>query len=226
MYDGLNDGDFKIDYDDIVYDADNIFILYYIEQFQTLTQDIKTLITSEFTSDNVYFNNYSDDTGNITNVTSVIDNNTSPYFDLYDTMYNFMNGLPGSAYNKVSKNETDNAVAMHMKTDALMKTHLQGLQGGVDANTAKTSHGDNLVADNLYVDRLYLFKDPVNSQLKNIMGNMADFLQFFKNVNFRDQDPTRSAVRFKYTTDIESVSASIDMLKNKINFTPKTHFSQ
>ena len=46
---------------------------------------------------------------------------------------------------------------------------------------------------------------------------MADFIQFFKNVNFRDQDKNRSSVYLKYTTNIEGVSAKIDILKNKLN---------
>jgi hypothetical protein len=217
LYGKLNDSDFKITFDDKVYEFDNIFKLFYIEKFQTLTNDVKILITSNLTGDNIYFNNYSDDTGNITDVNSVIDNNTSPYFDTFDATYNYPNSIPASIFNKVSKRELQTSVNLNIKTDALLKLSLSDIQGSVDANTAKTSHGENLVTDNLYVDRLYLFKDPINSQLKNIIGNMADFIQFFKNVNFRDQDKNRSSVYLKYTTNIEGVSAKIDILKNKLN---------
>jgi hypothetical protein len=217
LYGKLNDDDFKITFDGEVYEFDNIFKLFYIEKFQTLTDDVKSLITSNLTGDNIYFNNYSDDTGNITDVNSVIDNNTSPYFDTFDATYNYPNSIPASIFNKVSKRELQTSVNLNIKTDALLKLSLSDIQGSVDANTAKTSHGENLVTDNLYVDRLYLFKDPINSQLKNIIGNMADFIQFFKNVNFRDQDKNRSSVYLKYTTNIEGVSAKIDILKNKLN---------
>ena len=217
LYGKLNDDDFKITFDDKVYEFDNIFKLFYIEKFQTLTNDVKILITSNLTGDNIYFNNYSDDTGNITDVNSVIDNNTSPYFDTFDATYNYPNSIPASIFNKVSKRELQTSINLNIKTDALLKLSLSDIQGSVDANTAKTSHGENLVTDNLYVDRLYLFKDPINSQLKNIIGNMADFIQFFKNVNFRDQDKNRSSVYLKYTTNIEGVSAKIDILKNKLN---------
>lgn len=225
LYSKLNGDDFKITFDGKVYEFDNIFKLFYIEKFQTLTDDIKSLITSNLTGDNIYFNNYSDDTGNITDVNSVIDNNTSPYFDTFDTAYNYPNGIPASVFNKVSKRELQTSINLNTKTDALLKLSLSDLQDSVDANTAKTSHGENLVTDNLYVDRLYIFKDPINSQLKNIIGNMADFIQFFKNVNFRDQDASRSSVHLKYTTNVEGVSAKIDILKNKLNQPVKVSFS-
>ena len=88
LYRQLNDSDFKITFDGEQYEFDNIFKLFYIEKFQTLTDDIKSLLTISFADTNIYFNNYSDDTGNITNDTSVVDNNTSPYFDEFDTTYN------------------------------------------------------------------------------------------------------------------------------------------
>ena len=177
-----------------------------------------------YTGNNVYFNNYSDDTGNITNVTSVVDNNTSPYFDKFDSTYNFPNSIPASLYNKISNNELQTAINFNLKTDALLKISLFGLQGNVDVNTAKTAHGENLITDNLYVDRLLLFKDPINSQIKNVIGNMADFIQFFKNVNYRDQDRDRSSIGFNYIANIEGAAAHIDILKNKLNIPVKTEF--
>jgi len=224
LYRQLNDSDFKITFDGKQYEFDNIFKLFYIEKFQTLTDDIKSLLTISFADTNIYFNNYSDDTGNITNDTSVVDNNTSPYFDKFDTTYNFPNSVPASLYNKISNNELQTSIEFNLKTDALLKLSLGGLQGNVDANTAKTAHGENLITDNLYVDRLLLFKDPINSQIKNVIGNMADFIQFFKNVNYRDQDSERSSFLFDYTASIEGASAQIDILKNKLNVPNKTEF--
>lgn len=224
LYRQLNDSDFKIIFNGEQYEFDNIFKLFYIEKFQTLTDNIKRLLTISFADNNIYFNNYSDDTGNITNDTSVVDNNTSPYFDKFDTTYNFPNSVPASLYNKISNNELQTSINFNLKTDALLKLSLRGLQGNVNANTAKTAHGENLVTDNLYVDRLLLFKDPINSQIKNVIGNMADFIQFFKNVNYRDQDSERSSFLFDYTASIEGASAQIDILKNKLNVPNKTEF--
>lgn len=224
LYRQLNDSDFNITFNGEQYEFDNIFKLFYIEKFQTLTDDIKSLLTISFADTNIYFNNYSDDTGNITNDTSVVDNNTSPYFDKFDTTYNFPNSVPASLYNKISNNELQTSINFNLKTDALLKLSLRGLQGNVNTNTAKTAHGENLVTDNLYVDRLLLFKDPINSQIKNVIGNMADFIQFFKNVNYRDQDSERSSFLFDYTASIEGASAQIDILKNKLNVPNKTEF--
>jgi len=224
LYRQLNDSDFKIIFNGEQYEFDNIFKLFYIEKFQTLTDNIKRLLTISFADNNIYFNNYSDDTGNITNDTSVVDNNTSPYFDKFDTTYNFPNSVPASLYNKISNNELQTSINFNLKTDALLKLSLRGLQSNVNASTAKTAHGENLVTDNLYVDRLLLFKDPINSQIKNVIGNMADFIQFFKNVNYRDQDSERSSFLFDYTASIEGASAQIDILKNKLNVPNKTEF--
>lgn len=224
LYRQLNDSDFNITFSGEQYEFDNIFKLFYIEKFQTLTDDIQSLLTLTFADTNVYFNNYSDDTGNITNVTSVVDNNTSPYFDKFDTTYNFPNSIPASLYNKISNNELQTSINFNLKTDALLKISLFGLQGNVDINTAKTAHGENLITDNLYVDRLLLFKDPINSQIKNVIGNMADFIQFFKNVNYRDQDRERSSTLFDYIANIEGAAARLDILKNKLNNPVKTEF--
>jgi hypothetical protein len=97
-----------------------------------------------------------------------------------------------------------------------MKTNLGGLQTTSDSNIAKTAHGDNLVNDNLYVDRLFLLKDPVKSKIKTVLNNMADFVQFFKGVNYKDKDPDRNALDLIYTSSIENVEVELDLLKNKV----------
>ena len=46
---------------------------------------------------------------------------------------------------------------------------------------------------------------------------MADFINFFKEVNWQDRDVERVSVDLAYTTTIEGVSTTLDMLKNKID---------
>ena len=84
-------------------------------------------------------------------------------------------------------------------------------------DTAKTAHGENLITDNLYIDRVGSYSDIVNSQLKGIIGDMADFIQFFKNVNYRDQDTNRQSIFVKYKRDIEHTEVEVDMLRNKLD---------
>jgi hypothetical protein len=224
LYNQLNKSNFRIAFENETYEFDNIFKLFYIEKFQTLTDDIKKLITIDIEGKNIYFNNYSDDTGNITNVTSVIDNSTSPFFDIFNDLYNWPVGMPASIYHKVSKNEIRTAHALNIKTDALLKINIKGLVNTSDVNIAKTAHGENLITDTIYVNRLFLLKDNINSELKNIIGGMADFIQFFKNINYRDQDACRYADKLLYTTNIEGVEDTVDALKNKLETVLKLSF--
>jgi hypothetical protein len=45
---------------------------------------------------------------------------------------------------------------------------------------------------------------------------MADFVQFFKGVNYKDKDPDRNALDLIYTSSIENVEVELDLLKNKV----------
>jgi len=227
LYKKLNENSFNIQAGDTTYQFDDIFKLFYIEKFQSLTDNIKTLLTSSFSGSNIFFNNYSDDTGNITNITSIIDNNTSPYFDRDDALFNSPNSVAASLYNKISVNELTTSINMNILTDAVLKTNIKGLQSNVTVNTAKTAHGENLVTDNLYVDRVFKYADTINSQLKNIIGDMADFIKFFKGVNYRDQDESRQALFLKYKLNVEGIEVEIDILKNKLDKSiPNTLVSQ
>lgn len=216
IFKSLNDNDFKVVVDEVTYNFDEGFKLYFIEKYQTLLASLKDFISEVIGKDNIYFINYSDDIGNIANETSVVDNSTSPFFDTYDELFNYPNALPASLYNKVSNNELSTSIKLSIFTDALMKTNLGGIQTTSDSNVAKTAHGDNLVNDNLYVDRLFLLKDPVKSKIKTVLENMADFVQFFKGVNYKDKDPERKALDLIYTSNIEDVEVELDLLKNKV----------
>lgn len=217
LYKTLNDSDFKIVADNTTYQLDSIFKMFYIEKFQTLTDNLKSLLTGSFSATNVYFVNYSDDIGNITNTTSIVDSNTSPYFDINNVEYAYPNNVAASLYNKISKNELRTSIDLCTLTDAILKTSVQGLQTSVNGTTANTSHGENLVTDNLYIQRVFEYSDAINSQLKKIIGNMADFVNFFKEVNYRDQDTNRKALFLIYNTKIDSTSIAIDVLRNKLD---------
>ena len=217
LYKTLNDNNFKIVADNTTYQLDSIFKMFYIEKFQTLTDNLKSLLTSSFSATNVYFVNYSDDIGNITNTTSIVDSNTSPYFDINNVEYAYPNNVAASLYNKISKNELKTSIDLCTLTDAILKTSVQGLQTSVNGTTANTSHGENLVTDNLYIQRVFEYSDAINSQLKKIIGNMADFVNFFKEINYRDQDTNRKALFLRYSTKIDSTGIAIDVLKNKLD---------
>jgi len=217
LYKVLNETDFKVTVDSVSYSFDNIFKLFYIEKFQSLTDNLKTLLTASFSADNTYFINYSDDIGNITNTTCIVDSSTSPYFDVENTSFTYPNNIAASLYNKISRNELTTSIDLCTLTDAILKTNIKNLQSNVNDQTAKTAHGDNLVTDNLYIKRVFDYSDTINSQLKNVLGNMADFVSFFKQVNFRDQDSARKSLFLTYNLNIENVEVAIDVLKNKLD---------
>tara|TARA_R110001606_G_scaffold356624_1_gene507973 strand:- start:1797 stop:2723 length:927 start_codon:yes stop_codon:yes gene_type:complete len=217
LYKTLNDSNFKILSNDKTYAFDNIFKMFYIEKFQTLTTNLKALLTSSFSATNTYFINYSDDIGNISDTTSIIDNSTSPYFDIEDVLFAYPNNIAASLYNKISKNELRTSVSLNTLTDAILKTSTIGLQSAVNMQTAKTAHGKNLVTDNLHVQRVFNYSDTINSKLKGILNDMVDFINFFKGVNYRDQDSDRKALFLTYMSQVESTGIAIDILKNKLD---------
>ena len=216
VYKQLNDSNFTVAVEGVDYIFDDIFKLYFIEKYQTLSSTLKNAISSNIT-DNIYFVNYSDDIGNITNETSVLDNSTSPYFDTFDTAFNYPNNIHASLFNKVSKNEINTTRMLGVFTDALLKTSLSGLAPeNNNLEIAKSSHGSQLVADNLYIDRLNLFKDPIKSEIRVILKAMGDFVQYFKNINYKDKDPERKAKNLQYFANVEGVQTKINLLKKRI----------
>jgi len=46
---------------------------------------------------------------------------------------------------------------------------------------------------------------------------MADFISFFKEVNWQDRDINRVSIDLAYSTTIEGIDTTLDMLKNKID---------
>jgi hypothetical protein len=46
---------------------------------------------------------------------------------------------------------------------------------------------------------------------------MIDFINFFKGVNYKDQDSERKALFLTYTSQVESTGIAIDILKNKLD---------
>lgn len=220
LYKTLNNENFKITADDQTHSFDNVFKLFYIEKFQSLSSNLKSLITSSFSGTNIFFKNYSDDLGNLVDTPSVVDSSTSPYFDIEDIAFTYPNNIPASVYNKVSANELNTSINLSTATDALLKTSLKDLQVSVTLNTAKTAHGENLITDNLHVNRVYSYTNIISSQIKNVIGDMADFISFFKRVNYKDKDIDRKALFLIFTKDIENTKINIDILQNKLDKSP------
>lgn len=217
LYESLNNTNFKVEVDSTTYEFDNVFKLFYIEKFLSLQSSVKNLFVDTFSASNVFFKDFSDDTGFITDITSIIDNSTSPFYDRDDKTFTFPTNIPASLYSKVSQNELTTSIDLNVSTDALLKTSLSGLVDFTYDKMAQTPHGKNLVTDSLYVRRVRTYSDTISSQLKNIIGDMADFISFFKRVNYRNKDENKNSKFLKYQSDVESTKIKIDILKNKLD---------
>jgi hypothetical protein len=217
LYKKLNDDNFVITYNGTPYELDNDFKMFYIEKFQGLYEPIKSYIEVYITETNEYFIDFSDDTGNLFLTGSVVDNSTSPFFDIEDVYFPYPSGVGESVINKLSFDERYNIMQNTVLTDYLLKYHLQDLQTLVFDNTAITAHGTNLVTDNYYVDRLWGFSLTLQSRLSEILGGMGEFIKFFKGVNYKDLDSSRASIPIRYTLkDLEGMEAKIDYLKRKL----------
>lgn len=229
LYNELNATDFtvenfKIENNEIVPNGtkmmDNSFKLYFIEKYQSLSQEYKLKVSSLIQNNN-YFGNFSEDIGYITDITSVMDNNVNPYFDIFNSYYSYQTSIPGTLNKKISKNELILLKTFGYYADTLLKKNLTGLQYGVlNTQTARTSHGTNLITDILYYQRAVANQQSFLTQLQVILDNISNFIFFFKNLNPRDLDPERKAIFLKYTiTNLEGLLLNVDALKNNLNKT-------
>lgn len=228
LFNKLNKNNFNIiDYnikgeEDGTKDIDDIFKLYFIEKYHSLCDKYKTAINSLISNNNI-FTNFSDDIGHSFDTTCLLDNNTSPYYDLFQDDYFILNSVPSTIYNKISKNEKGILKYLSLRCDTLHRVSLSGLQTDVVKHTATLAHGDNLVTDILYFDRIVSNQISFLEKISYVLGNIYDFISFFKQINPKDLDPNRKSIFYKYTiTDMENLSINVDVLKNEIDNTAKS----
>ena len=196
---------------------DNTFILFFIEKYLSLSQQYKDRVTA--LSNSSYFEPFSDDIGTITDTDSILDNNVVPYFDIYNQQHLYPTYLPASLHNKVSNNELKTMKTFSLYADALLKVNLIGLQNGdLNLYSASTSHGTNLITDALYYKRAISNQHDFLVSIQVILGDINNFILFFKDLNPKDQDSNRYALLNKYTiTNLEGLQLQVDNLKNNIN---------
>ena len=223
LYDTLNSTNFTIPQFDITgkqtttKQVDDTFKLFFIEKYQSLSTQYKGLLSAMIPNNNL-FTDFSDDVGIIADTTNILDNSTSPYYDIHQSKYFLLNSIPTTIFNKISKNELAILKTFSYKGDSLIRVSLSGLQANVSKNTAKTAHGDNLVTDILFYDRMIVAQLPILDKLKLILGNIYDFISFFKQINPKDLDPERKAFFYKYTiTNMENLQKNVDIMKNDLD---------
>lgn len=228
LYNKLNTTNFTIPAYDIAgnetgtKEVDDIFKLFFVEKFQSLSDQYKRTVSS-FIVDNNLFTNFSDDVGMICDTVCLLDNSTSPYYDIFQDQYFLLNSIPASLINKISKTELKLLKMSSYYTDTLLRYSLSSLQTDVNKDTAKTSHGQNLVTDILFFDRMIVSQLGILDKLQIILGNIYDFISFFKQINPKDLDSERKAFFYKYTiTNMEGLAKNVDIFKNDLDIVKKS----
>ena len=205
----LNDENFTIDGTEI----DDINKNYYIEKYNSLFETIKNTVSS-LISDNVYFKNYSDDVGIFTDSSCTIDDSIVPWYDIFNEDIDIPNNLNSTIFNKVSDDNKILQLKFTKFNNAILKNNLKGIVDYNSENTNKTSHGDNLVSDYYYYDRLFKYKEPIAQSISKILKGLGDYILFIKNLNYR-QNSSEASI-FGFQSKIEGVEEAIDILKNKL----------
>jgi hypothetical protein len=227
LYNELNNTDFTVDNFTLVNGEitsagtkklPNSFILYFVEKYLSLSKEYKIKVNAIVGNKN-YFAPFSDDIGYITDTSSIMDNNVNPYFDIYNQQYFLQTNIPATLNKKISKNEFKILKSFSYYADSLLKCNLVGLQtGNLNTDTAKTAHGTNLITDILYYKRAINNQQAFLTELQVVLGDISNFIMFFKNINPKDKNPERKAILMKYTiTDLEGLELRVDAIKNDIN---------
>ncbi len=212
----LNDEDFIINGVEI----DQINKNYYIEKYNSLFTTIKKSVSSFLSESNVYFKEYSDDVGILTDSICVLDDTLVPWFDIFNEDIDLPNNLNSTIFNKVSNNNKTLQLKFSKFNNAILKYNLKGIVDYNNVETVKTAHGDNLVIDYYFYDRLFKYKEPLSQNINKILKGLGDYILYIKNLNLRQN--SYKASLFAFETKVESVSTQIDLLKNKLTSNPYT----
>lgn len=226
LYNTLNETNFtienfKVSNDKIetngVKSLNNSFKLFFIEKYQSLSKEYKERVNTLINNNN-YFTDFSDDIGYITDPPSVLDNNVLPYYDVFNQQYFYSQNVPNTINKKISIDEKIMLKTFSFYTDSLLRLNLVGLQeGNITENTARTAHGQNLITDVLYYNRSVLNQQAFLSEIQVILGDISNFILFFKDLNPRDKNPENKAILTKYTiTNMENLEVKVDVLKNNL----------
>tara|TARA_A100000171_G_C2139869_1_gene154108 strand:+ start:9194 stop:10051 length:858 start_codon:yes stop_codon:yes gene_type:complete len=216
FFEKLNNDNFIIDNVEI----DDIFKNYYIEKYNSLFSSLKTSVSGFLGDKNIYFKNYSDDVGILSDNYCVLDDSIVPWYDIFNEDIEIPNNLNSTIFNKVTDNNKNLQLKFSKFNNAILKNNLKGIVDYTDVNKVKTSHGFNLMTDYVYYQRLFKYKEPIAQNISKILKGLGNYILFIKNTNKR-QNSTKASI-FAFDAKVEEVTEQIDILKNKITSTVYT----
>jgi hypothetical protein len=213
IYEKLNNDKFKIDGVDIDIQNKN----YYIEKYQSLSNNFKIIIENILEGKNIFFKELSDDVGTLVDSNTIVDNSIIPFFDIfYNETKNIPFNIPNTVFNKVTLQNKKIQKNFSLLNDAILKNNLKDIANYSNTSINKSSHSSNLVTDYGYYERLLNFSEEIRQTIfVELTADLGEYIYFLKNLNIRNQD-NNSAILLKFKATIEDVEENLDIFKNQI----------
>lgn len=215
FFNKLNEENFIIDGKEL----DEINKNYYIEKYNSLFNTIKSSVSTFISDSNIYFKNYSDDVGILTDSICVLDDSIIPWYDIFNEDIELPNYLNSTIFNKTSNNNKSLQLKFSKFNNAILKNNLQGIvdYDNINISKSESAHGNNLVTDYYYYKRFFLYKEQIAKSIGQLLKGLGDYILYIKNLNLR-QNSYKSTL-FNYDEKIEDIDQQIDLLQNKISST-------
>ena len=213
IYEKLNDDKFKVDGVEIDIQNKN----YYIEKYQSLSNNFKEIIENILEGKNIFFKELSDDVGTLVDSNTIVDNSIIPFFDLfYNETKNIPFNIPNTVFNKVTLQNKKIQKNFSLLNDAILKNNLKDIANYSNVSINKSSHSSNLVTDYGYYERLLNFAEEIRQTIfVELTADLGEYIYFLKNLNIRNQD-NNNAILLKFKATIEDVEENLDIFKNQI----------
>lgn len=209
----LNDNNFIFEGKEI----DEINKNYYIEKYNSLFSTIKNSVSAFLSDSNIYFKNYSDDVGILTDSTCILDDSIVPWYDIFNEDIEIPNNLNSTIFNKTSNNNKTLQLKFTKFNNAILKNNLKDIVDYDNVETIKTAHGSNLVSDYYYDKRLYEYKELLSQSIGQILKGLGDYILYIKNLNLRQN--SYKATSLNFYAKVEDVDQQINILKDQITST-------
>lgn len=201
------------------------FILFWLDKFTTLTKNIQDQIVSN-DNNKIKINELSNSIGHLSFYRNAIDNNTSPYYDLFNE-YTPLNIPVGKAvFNKILPVCLKSIVKLEYKTNIILKRNLINLQSGVVKTTeipmiptgkgySSLPHGENLITDIGSFVNIVQLATSLNTILATQLDVMFNIIKQLSDVNKHLNKHT--IPKYEFTNlDVEGNKIAIDIYNNKI----------
>ena len=213
IYEKLNNNKFKVDGVEIDIQNKN----YYIEKYQSLSNNFKEIIENILEGKNIFFKELSDDVGTLVDSNTIVDNSIIPFFDIfYNETKNIPFNIPNTVFNKVTLQNKKIQKNFSLLNDAILKNNLKDIANYSNVSINKSSHSSNLVTDYGYYERLLNFAEEIRQTIfVELTADLGEYIYFLKNLNIRNQD-NNNAILLKFKATIEDVEENLDIFKNQI----------